>query len=135
MIGIVVAGHGGFCDGLRDAAEMIMGPQEQLAMVPMGPAENLDEYKEKLQRARDQVDSGDGVLLLVDLFGGSPSNVSAYLLGESTEAVTGVSLPMLLEVLSSRGDAKLGDVVDTAMGAAQMGTIRLADRIKAGGSS
>jgi mannose PTS system EIIA component len=135
VIGIVVAGHGRFCDGLRDAAEMIMGPQEQLAVVPMGPAENLDQYKDKLRRARDEVDSGDGVLLLVDLFGGSPSNVSCYLLGPSTEAVTGVSLPMFLEVLSSREGASLADAVKTAMASAEIGTIRLADRIKAGGGS
>lgn len=134
MIGIVLAGHGSFCEGLRDAAQMIMGPQEQLALVPLGPAENLDEYREKLERARDEVDSGDGVLVLVDLFGGSPSNVAAYLLGPTTEVVTGVSLPMLLEVLSARTSA-LADVVDTAVATAQMGTIRLADRIRAGGGS
>ena len=134
MIGIVLAGHGGFCDGIRDAAEMIMGPQEHLAVVPLGPAENLDLYREKLEQARTEVDSGDGVLVLVDLFGGSPSNVAAYLLGPSTEVVTGVSLPMLLEVLSAR-ELPLSQVVDTAVAAAQVGTIRLADRIRAGGGS
>jgi mannose PTS system EIIA component len=134
VIGIVLAGHGGFCEGLRDAAQMIMGPQEQLALVPLGPAENLDEYREKLQRARDEVDSGEGVLVFVDLFGGSPSNVAAYLLGPTTEVVTGVSLPMLLEVLSARTSA-LADVVNTAVATAQPATIRLADRIGAGGGS
>jgi PTS system mannose-specific IIA component len=134
VIGIVLAGHGGFCDGIRDAAEMIMGPQEHLAVVPLGPAENLDLYREKLEQARTEVDSGDGVLVLVDLFGGSPSNVAAYLLGPSTEVVTGVSLPMLLEVLSAR-ELPLSQVVDTAVAAAQVGTIRLADRIRAGGGS
>jgi PTS system mannose-specific IIA component len=134
VIGIVLAGHGGFCEGLLDAAQMIMGPQEHLAVVPLGPAENLDEYREKLQRARDEVDSGDGVLVFVDLFGGSPSNVAAYLLGPSTEVVTGVSLPMLLEVLSAR-TSSLTDVVNTAVATAQLGTIRLADRIGAGGGS
>jgi PTS system mannose-specific IIA component len=134
VIGIVLAGHGGFCDGIRDAAEMIMGPQDSLAVVPLGPAENLDLYREKLEQARTEVDSGDGVLVLVDLFGGSPSNVAAYLLGQGTEVVTGVSLPMLLEVLSAR-ESPLSQVVDTAMSAAQVGTIRLADRIRAGGGS
>ncbi len=134
MIGIVLAGHGGFCEGLRDAAQMIMGSQEDLAVVPLSPAENLDEYREKLQSARDEVDSGDGVLVLVDLFGGSPSNVAAYLLGPTTEVVTGVSLPMLLEVLSAR-TGSLSDVVTTALATAQLGTIRLADRIGAGGGS
>lgn len=132
MIGIVLAGHGGFCDGIRDAAEMIMGPQERVAVVPLGPAENLDVYREKLEGAHTEVDSGEGVLILVDLFGGSPSNVAAYLLGSNTEVVTGVSLPMLLEVLSSR-ESPLSQVVDTAVTAAQTGTIRLADRIRAAG--
>ena len=134
MIGIVLAGHGGFCDGIRDAAEMIMGPQERMAVVPLGPAENLDLYREKLEQARTEVDAGDGVLVLVDLFGGSPSNVAAYLLGPTTEVVSGVSLPMLLEVLSVR-DSALSQVVETAVAAAQTGTIRLADRIRAGGGS
>jgi PTS system mannose-specific IIA component len=134
VIGIVLAGHGGFCEGLLDAAQMIMGPQEHLAVVPMGPAENLDEYREKLERACKDVDSGGGVLVFVDLFGGSPSNVAAYVLGPSTEVVTGVSLPMLLEVLSAR-TGPLADVVNTALATAQLGTIRLADRIGAGGAS
>jgi PTS system mannose-specific IIA component len=134
VIGIVLAGHGSFCEGIRDAAEMIMGPQEQVAVVPLGPAENLDLYRKKLEDARTEVDSGDGVLVLADLFGGSPSNVAAYLLGPNTEVVTGASLPMLLEVLGAR-ESPLTDVIETAVSAAQVGTIRLADRIRTGGGS
>lgn len=133
MIGIVLAGHGGFCEGLRHAAEMIMGSQEQVALVPLGPAENLDEYRERLRAARDDVDSGQGVLILVDLFGGSPSTVSAYLQGPDTEVVTGASLPMLLEALSAREGEKLSELVETATTAGRDAVMRLADRIGSGG--
>jgi mannose/fructose/sorbose-specific phosphotransferase system IIA component len=132
MIGIVVAGHGSFGDGLRDGAQMIMGPQEQLAIVELRPAENLDVYRDRLQQAVKEVESGEGVLVIVDLFGGSPSNVSAYLVGETVEVVAGASLPMLIEVLSARDDADLGELVKTALSAGQQGLVRLADKLGGG---
>lgn len=134
MIGVAIAGHGSFAAGLRDAAEMIMGPQEQLALVDLRPAENLDEYRERLERAVREVDSGEGTLVLVDLFGGSPSNVSAYLLGPKAEVVTGVSLPMLIEVLAARDVSDLPGLVQTALGAGREGLVRLGDRLAMGGS-
>lgn len=132
VIGIVLAGHGGIAGGLRDAAEMILGPQQQLAVVPLRPAENLDEYRDRLAAAVAEVDAGDGALILADLFGGSPCNTAAYVLGPRTEVVAGVSLPMLLEVLAARQGAVLADLVRIALAAGQEAPVRLADRLGTG---
>jgi PTS system mannose-specific IIA component len=131
VTGIVLAGHGGLVDGFRDAAEMIMGPQEQLALVALGKAENMDVYQDKLRSAVGQVDSGEGTIIFVDLFGGSPSNAAAYLAREGTEVITGLSLPMLLEVLGARTYKSTPELVDTAMAAAQQGAVRLSTLLKA----
>jgi PTS system mannose-specific IIA component len=131
VTGLVLAGHGTLVDGLRDAAEMIMGPQDQLALVPLGKAENMDVYRDKLESAVREVDRGDGAIVLVDLFGGSPSNAAAYLAREGTEVITGLSLPMLLEVLAVRSDKSTLELVETAMTAGQQAVVRLTALLKA----
>jgi mannose PTS system EIIA component len=128
-VGVVVACHGALAQGLRAAAEMIAGPQEHLAVVPLGPAEDLDEYRTKLQEAAAQVDCGLGVLVLVDLFGGSPGNTAAYLQGGNRQVVAGASLPMLLEVLMSRAAATPEELALTAATAGREAVIRYAERM------
>lgn len=129
-VGLVLASHGPLAQGLREAAEMIAGPQDAVAVVALSPAENLDEYQEKLRAAVEQVDRGNGALILVDLFGGSPGNTAAYLLGPNVEAVTGVNLAMLLEVLGQRGSQALDVLAGTAVAAARDGAIRLAEALR-----
>jgi PTS system mannose-specific IIA component len=92
-------------EGMRDAAEMIIGPQEQLRVISVQPGDGGNDVLEGLTKAVKEVDSGDGVLMLTDLFGGTPTNIGCALLGEaSIEVVTGFNLPLLIKALTSRRD-------------------------------
>lgn len=127
LVGIVLVSHGALADGLIAAAQMIMGPQAAVEAVGLSPAENMDEFLEKLKRAAATVEQGQGVLVLADLFGGSPGNTAAYLAQAGTEVVTGMNLPMLLEVLGSRDEQGPEDLARAAMAAACEGVRRLAE--------
>jgi PTS system mannose-specific IIA component len=105
MIGIVICCHGKMGEGMRDAAEMIIGPQEQLRVISVQPGDGGNDVLEGLTKAIKEVDSGDGVLMVTDLFGGTPTNIGCALLGESSiEVVTGFNLPLLIKALTSRHD-------------------------------
>jgi PTS system mannose-specific IIA component len=106
MIGVVICCHGTMGDGMRHAAEMIIGPQEQLEVVSVKPGDGGNDVREALLGAVKKADSGDGVLLLTDLFGGTPTNVACALLGEAPiEMVTGFNLPLLVKALTTRAEA------------------------------
>jgi PTS system mannose-specific IIA component len=107
VIGLVVVSHGTLADGLRDAAEMIVGPQTLFRSVGMGPAANLAQLRDEIEAAVQEVGGPDYSLVLVDLLGGSPGNASAYLAAAGTPVVCGANLPMLLEVLTAREDGSL----------------------------
>ena len=107
VIGLVVVSHGTLAEGLRDAAEMIMGPQTLVRAVGMGPAANLAQLRDEIEAAVQEVGGPDYSLVLVDLLGGSPGNASAYLAVAGTPVVCGANLPMLLEVLTAREDGSL----------------------------
>lgn len=103
MVGIVVVGHGRMAEALVSAAEGIVGPVERLATVDLLPGEGLEVGRGKLLEAIGRADEGDGVVVLADLFGGTPSNCCVGLLDEGKlEVVTGVNLPMLLKAATSR---------------------------------
>lgn len=106
MVGIVVMSHGGLADGLVSASEVIMGPASQVATLSLRREGNVDELAHAFDAALDEVDAGDGVLVLCDLFGGSPCNVAS--MGLRTERnyhlVSGASLPMLIEAINSRDE-------------------------------
>jgi PTS system mannose-specific IIA component len=103
MFGVVVAAHGGLAPALLQAAEVIVGPIEQARPVTLGSASSLDSLRETLAAAVTSVDQGDGVLVLCDMFGGTPANVClASGLPARLEVVTGVNLPMLLRVATTR---------------------------------
>lgn len=107
MIGIVLCCHGQMGQGMRDAAEMIVGAQDQLHVVAVNPGVGGNEILESLNMAVKEVDKGDGVLLLTDLFGGTPTNIACALLGEANiEVVTGFNLPLLIRALTSRVETR-----------------------------
>ncbi|HWI65705.1 MAG TPA: PTS sugar transporter subunit IIA [Symbiobacteriaceae bacterium] len=132
MIGVVLVSHGPLADGLRQAAEMIMGPQEALAVLGLDPAQEMDKYRADLESAVKSVDSGEGVVVLADLFGGSPANTAAYVLGPNVEVLCGCNLPMLIETLGSRAYGDLKSVTTGALQAAAEGALRLADVLQNG---
>lgn len=127
MIGIVLVSHGPLAAGLRQAAEMIMGAQDAVAALTLEPAQDMDRFRADLEQAVQALDSGQGVLILADLFGGSPANTAAYVMGPAVEVVCGASLPMLLEVLGARPDADLAAVTATALRAGREAPVRMAE--------
>lgn len=106
MVGIVVMSHGDLADGIVSAGEVIMGPATQVATLSLRREGNVDELTRAFEAALDEVDAGDGVLVLCDLFGGSPCNVAS--MGLRTERnyhlVSGANLPMLIEAINSRDE-------------------------------
>jgi mannose PTS system EIIA component len=113
MIGIMLATHGELGRALVDVMEMIVGRQPQVAFLSLQIGDRLEDDAERLRAAVDGVDDGDGVLVLTDMLGGTPSNLCLALMGgpRPVEVVSGASLPMLLKAVQARRDA---DVRETA---------------------
>jgi len=103
MIGIVVVAHFNLAREMVAATELIVGKQEQFKYVDIFPDEDVDKIKKKLTDAIKEADSGEGVVILTDMFGGTPSNISLSFLEEGkTEVVTGTNLPMLIKLVTYR---------------------------------
>ncbi len=104
MISVIIATHGMFSEEILKSAEMIFGTQENVGAVTFKPGEGVEALVEKYNMLIKKMDSKDGVLFMVDLFGGSPFNAASLIAvkNENMEIVTGVNLPMILEVLGSR---------------------------------
>ncbi|OPJ56152.1 PTS system mannose-specific EIIAB component [Clostridium chromiireducens] len=116
MISVIVGTHGMFSEEILKSAEMIFGGQENVASVTFKPGEGVDNLVEKYNKVINELDSKDGVLFMVDLFGGSPFNAASIIAmkHENMEIVTGVNLPMILEVLGSRDFSSLSELLEIA---------------------
>lgn len=116
MVGIVIASHGEFCEGLKGSTEMIAGNIPQCVSVSLHAGEDPDEYGVRLKEAADGVDDGNGVLILVDLRGGTPFNRSLMLSREKNiDIVIGANLPMLLTLtLERKGTSTVDDLAEVA---------------------
>jgi len=119
MTAIIVGTHGMFSEELLKSSEMIFGSQENVGSVTFKPGEGLDRLVEKYNNRISELDSTDGVLFMVDLFGGSPFNAASLLAmkNDNMEIVTGVNLPMLLEVFGSRDFSSLSELLVIAQNA------------------
>lgn len=104
MIGILLATHGGLASGIVDAMELICGPQEKVKALPLRIKDDIEEYGKNLLKTAEELDDGDGVLILSDLIGGSPANMICrfILQKENIEAIAGLNFPMLIEAVESR---------------------------------
>jgi PTS system mannose-specific IIA component len=103
MVGVVIVTHGQFGNHLLEAAQTILGPQEQCAHVAVEGTEDVDGILGQIKNAVKKMDTGQGVIILTDMFGGTPSNISLSLLqAGKVEVLTGANLPMLLRILSMR---------------------------------
>ncbi|MEE2786781.1 MAG: PTS sugar transporter subunit IIA [Myxococcota bacterium] len=112
MIGVVICTHARLGGALLEAAKMILGELDQAEAVSVEAGHSGEDILDRIGQAMAAVDSGDGVIILCDMFGGTPSNVSLTLMGASTEIVTGVNLPMLLKLFTSR-DKPLQELANT----------------------
>ena len=121
VVGIVLVTHGTFGETLLEAAEMVMGSQENCLAIGVDVNRNVDETMELIRSSIQKVEKGRGVIALTDLFGGSPTTMSLSLMkSEKLEVITGVNLPMLVATLQARS-LKLHDLAEKAKNAGQQG--------------
>jgi mannose PTS system EIIA component len=107
VAGVIVT-HGQLATELLAAAEMIVGPVSHIAAVSIGWHDDVDTAHDEIERAIARVSAGRGVLILTDMFGGTPTNIAAMFLKENeVEVVTGVNLPMIIKLASEAGDETL----------------------------
>ena len=116
MIALIISTHGKFSEELVKSSEMIFGSQSNVGVVTFKPGEGTDNLVDKYNNLINELDCKDGVLFMVDLFGGSPFNAASILAlkNDNMEIVSGVNLPMLLEVFGSRDFSSLSELVEIA---------------------
>lgn len=111
MVGILIVTHGKFATELLKSAELIMGKQENVMTLHLNADDDVQTLREKVAIEVNQLDNGKGVLVLTDLYGGSPFNVTAAnMRKDNLESLTGVNLPMLIEALGLRAFSTLDEV-------------------------
>jgi PTS system mannose-specific IIA component len=107
----VIVTHGQLASELLAAAEMIIGPISHIAAVSIGWHDDVDAARDEVQRAITRVSQGGGVLLLTDMFGGTPTNIASMFLEEGViEVVTGVNLPMVIKLATSTAEDSLTEI-------------------------
>lgn len=107
MIGIVLISHGKMADGMLDSCKLFFGEEiPQILSVCLLPENSPEDFDKKIELAISKVDSGDGVLILCDLLGGTPCNRCAYILNDRIQVIAGVNLSILLEFLATRDSLK-----------------------------
>ena len=134
MIGLVIVTHGALAVELKRATEHVVGPQEAIATISIGPDDDMERRRDDIRKAVETVDSGRGVILLTDMFGGTPSNLAISMLREDkVEVLAGVNLPMLIKLAEARTTASLAEAAEKAKDSGQR-YIAIASRILAGDS-
>jgi PTS system mannose-specific IIA component len=129
LVGIILVSHGLLAEGMKNAAEMIAGPQEHFLTIGMQPGIDVDSLRSELESAVTNVRCDGGVLILIDILGGNPANASSHLASHGTQVICGVNLPMLLEILIQREHLTLRDLTPIAVQAAKEGVINLTQQL------
>jgi PTS system mannose-specific IIA component len=115
MIGLVLVTHGKLANEFRAALEHVVGSQSQIETVSIGPEDDVERRRKDIIDAVDRVSDGSGVILLTDMFGGTPSNLAISVMeAGKIEVVAGVNLPMLIKIASVRSDEPLTQVIHEA---------------------
>jgi PTS system mannose-specific IIA component len=115
MIGLVIVTHGRLAEEFLAAAEHVVGPQEDACAVSIGADDDMEKRRADILAAAQAVDSGDGVIILTDMFGGTPSNLAISIMEKANaEVIAGVNLPMLIKLASIRTDQDLKGAVAAA---------------------
>jgi PTS system mannose-specific IIA component len=132
MIGMVLVTHGHLATEFRAALEHVVGPQKQIETITIGPEDDMEQRRKDIIHAVHQVDTGHGVVVLTDMFGGTPSNLAISVMdGSLVDVVAGINLPMLIKLASVREDATLEQAVVQAQDAGRK-YISVASRILSG---
>jgi len=115
MIGLVIVTHGRLADEFVLAMEHVVGPQKAVAAICIGPEDDMEQRRKDILKACAEVDSGAGVILLTDMFGGTPSNLAISVMSQpKVEVLAGINLPMLIKLAKVRETATLQDAVASA---------------------
>lgn len=134
MIGLVLVTHGQLAREFVSALEHIVGPQENVAEVCIGPEDDMEQRRQEIIDSVAKVDDGDGVVLLTDMFGGTPSNLAISVLADGkVEVIAGINLPMLIKLASVRAEGPLGKAVSEAQEAGRK-YINVASQLLNGGN-
>ena len=108
MIGLVIVTHGGLATEFLSAMEHVVGPQRGTAAICIGPEDDMERRRQDIVDAAAAVDEGEGVILLTDMFGGTPSNLAISVMEQTkAEVIAGLNLPMLIKLASVRGRESL----------------------------
>lgn len=112
---MVLVTHGRLAEEFRAALEHVVGPQEKCATISIGPDDDMEERRNDIISAVEEVDSDKGVIILSDMFGGTPSNLAISVMqNRNVEVIAGVNLPMLVKLARLRSEMDLRDAVREA---------------------
>ncbi len=115
MIGLVLVTHGALAVEFKSAVEHVVGPQEQIETVCIGPDDDMEARREDIIRAVGEANTGNGVIILTDMFGGTPSNLAISVMKNvGAEVIAGVNLPMLVKLARVRNDLDIKQAVTLA---------------------
>ena len=115
MIGLILVTHGRLAEELRSAMEHVVGKQRNVGTICIGPDDDIEARRAQIVDCINQVDTGDGVVLLTDMFGGTPSNLAISQMDrKGVEVIAGVNLPMLVKLAKVRSNQPLADAVECA---------------------
>ncbi len=132
MIGLVLVTHGRLAAEFLAATEHVVGPQENVKAICIDPEDDMEQRRKDILQAMDDVDSGGGVVLLTDMFGGTPSNLAISTMDKANvEVLAGINLPMLIKLTSVRQSSSLEEAVTAAQESGRK-YINIASRLLAG---
>ena len=132
MIGLVLVTHGKLAEEFRHALEHVVGPQKAIETVCIGPEDDMDQRRQDILEAVNKADQGHGVIILTDMFGGTPSNLAiSVMTGNGIEVIAGVNLPMLVKLATARKERPLAETVTEARDAGRK-YISVASQVLAG---
>ncbi len=132
MIGLVLVTHGRLADEFLAATEHVVGPQRDVRAISIGPDDDMEQRRQDIIRAVGEVDNGRGVVLLTDMFGGTPSNLAISIMDRANvEVIAGINLPMLIKLTSVRATSSLAEAVSAAQESGRK-YINVASRLLAG---
>ncbi len=115
MIGLVIVTHGGLAIEFRSALEHIVGPQPNLETISIGPDDDMAQRRADILNAIRRTDAGQGVIVLTDMFGGTPSNLAISVMDEANvDIIAGINLPILVKLASLRSEVDLPEAVSLA---------------------
>ena len=115
MIGMVLVTHGRLAEEFIAALEHVVGPQDKIAAVCIGPDDDMEQRRMEILDKVSAIDDGSGVVLLTDMFGGTPSNLAISIMDKAqVEVIAGINLPMLIKLVSLRETDGLQGAVDGA---------------------